>query len=171
MRDVGWDQRACERRPTVGLVYLVGRRELRLDCPTLHLSSLISSMAKCEEGYLCDICGDDVESITESDLYLRFVIGLIDPETLHTTRERHIRCNPTLAQFIVDGDFEPIVVEGPFDKRQLDAKYVRQQEELVTRGWRRLYELERRREPTILDYPLPEVRAKLAAQTNGTRDG
>ena len=51
-------------------------------------------MAKCEEGYLCDICGGDVEEITESDLYLRFVIGLIDPETLHTTKERHIRCDP-----------------------------------------------------------------------------
>ena len=27
-------------------------------------------MAKCEEGYLCDVCGGDVEAITESDLYL-----------------------------------------------------------------------------------------------------
>ncbi len=42
-------------------------------------------MAKCEEGYLCDVCGGDVEEITDSDLYLRFVIGLLDPETLHTT--------------------------------------------------------------------------------------
>ena len=43
-------------------------------------------MAKCEEGYLCDVCGGDVEEIVESDLYLRYVIGLVDPETLHTTR-------------------------------------------------------------------------------------
>jgi hypothetical protein len=64
-------------------------------------------MAKCEEGYLCSVCGGDVEEITDSDLYLRFVIGLLDPETLHTTRERHIRCNPVLAQFIVGlGDAE-----------------------------------------------------------------
>ena len=75
-------------------------------------------MAKCEEGYLCDVCGGDVEEITDSDLYLRYVIGEIDPETLHTTRERHIRCNPVLAQFIVDNDFAPVVVEGPFDKRR-----------------------------------------------------
>ncbi|HUY89261.1 MAG TPA: hypothetical protein VMV10_11040 [Pirellulales bacterium] len=115
---------------------------------------------KCETGYLCDICGGDVEAITESDLYLRYVIGLADPEVLHTTRERHIRCNPALAQFIVDGAFEPVVVEGPFDKRQLDPAYVRQREELVTRGWRRLREIAERQIPAIIDYPLPEVREK-----------
>ena len=42
-------------------------------------------MAKCEEGYLCDVCGGDVAEITDSDLYLRYVIGEVDPETLHTT--------------------------------------------------------------------------------------
>lgn len=121
-------------------------------------------MAKCEEGYLCDVCGGDVESLSESDLYLRYVIGLIDPETLHTTRERHIRCNPALAQFIVTSEFEAVEVEGPFDKRQLDPDYVREQEVLVTRGWQRLVELDRKREPTILDYPLPEVRARMASR-------
>jgi hypothetical protein len=117
-------------------------------------------MAKCEEGYLCDVCGQDVAELTESDLYLRFVIGLLDPETLHTTRERHIRCNPPLAQFIVDPDFAPLTVEGPFDKRQLDASYVAEREQLVTRGWRRLREVQGG-ELTILEYPLPEVRAEL----------
>ena len=58
-------------------------------------------MAKCDEGYLCEVCGQDVAELTDSDLYLRYVIGLLDPETLHTTRERHIRCNPVLAQYIV----------------------------------------------------------------------
>jgi hypothetical protein len=115
-------------------------------------------MAKCEEGYLCEVCGKDVAEITDSDLYLRYVIGLLDPEVLHTTRERHIRCNPTLAQFIVDDDFTPIAVEGVFDKRLLDEIYVRQQETLVTRGYRRLKEIAALDLP-ILDYPLPEVRA------------
>jgi hypothetical protein len=116
-------------------------------------------MAKCEEGYLCDVCGGDVEALSDSDLYLRYVIGLIDPEVLHTSRERHIRCNPALAQFIVAEDFSPVVVEGEFDKRRLDPAYVRERETLVSRGWRRLHELgsvER-----IIDYPLPEVRARL----------
>jgi hypothetical protein len=116
-------------------------------------------MAKCEEGYLCDICGGDVDGIAESDLYLRYVIGMVDPETLHTTRERHIRCNPVLAQFIVDDDFPPIAAAGDFDKRLLDPAYVKQRETLVTRGWRRLRELAGLELP-ILDYPLPEVRAE-----------
>ncbi len=42
-------------------------------------------MAKCEEGYLCDVCGEDVAELADSDLYLRYVIGMVDPETLHTT--------------------------------------------------------------------------------------
>jgi hypothetical protein len=117
-------------------------------------------MAKCEEGYLCSVCGGDVEGLADSDLYLRFVIGMLDPETLHTTRERHIRCNPVLAQFIVDDRFEPVAVEGDFDKRRLDPAYVRQQETLVTRGYRRLCEIAHLELP-IIDYPLPEVRARL----------
>ncbi len=122
-------------------------------------------MAKCEEGYLCEVCGQDVEGLTESDLYLRYVIGLIDPETLHTTKERHIRCNPTLAQFIVDEQFEPVVVQGEFDKGRLDPNFVRQREELVTRGWRRLNELAKLHLP-VVDYPLPEVRQALAEKAN-----
>jgi hypothetical protein len=121
-------------------------------------------MAKCEEGYLCDVCGSDVEEITESDLYLRFVIGMLDPETLHTTRERHIRCNPVLAQFIVDDEFVPLAMEGDFDKRRLDPAYVRQRESLVTRGYRRLREIAHLDLP-IIDYPLPEVRAKLERES------
>ena len=65
-------------------------------------------MAKCDEGYLCSVCGEDVAEITDSDLYLRYVIGLLDPELLHATPERHIRCNPLLAQFIVDEDLSLI---------------------------------------------------------------
>lgn len=115
---------------------------------------------RCEEGYQCDICGGDVEEITDSDLYLRFVIGMLDPETLHTAGERHLRCNPVLAQFIVDEAFAPVVVEGEFDKRTLDAAYVRERESLVTRGYRRLREIAHLELP-IIDYPLPEVRARL----------
>jgi hypothetical protein len=115
-------------------------------------------MAKCEEGYLCEVCGGDVEEMTDSDLYLRYVIGELDPEVLHTTRERHVRCNPTLAQFIVDPEFQPpVAVAGAFDKRQLDPSFVREREVLVTRGWRRLRELAGSELP-IIEYPLPEFR-------------
>ena len=117
-------------------------------------------MAKCDEGYLCEVCGRDVADITDSDLYLRYVIGMVDPEVLHTMPERHIRCNPALGQFIVDERFPPIECPGDFDKRQLDEQYVRQREELVTRGWRRLGECAREG-LAIIEYPLPEVRAEI----------
>jgi hypothetical protein len=117
--------------------------------------------AKCEEGYLCDVCGQDVAELYDSDLYLRYVTGLVDPEVLHTSKERHIRCNPTLAQFIVDDEFEPVTVEGEFDKRRLDPAYVRERETLLTRGYRRLKEL-RGLDLPIIDYPLPEIRARIA---------
>ena len=123
-------------------------------------------MAKCDEGYLCDVCGEDVAEITDSDLYLRFVIGHLDPEVLHTTKERHIRCNPALAQYIVDERFAPLAAEGPFDKRGLDPKFVREQETLLTRGWRRLVEL-RGSETPIIEYPLPEVLARIKDRAVG----
>ena len=115
-------------------------------------------MAKCEEGYLCDVCGGDVEEITDSDLYLRYVVGMVDPETLHTQSERHIRCHAALAQFIVDDAFSPVRIEGEFDKRHLDPSFVREREILITRGWRRLREVQGSDLP-ITEYPLPEVRA------------
>ena len=124
-------------------------------------------MAKCDQGYLCEVCGAEVESITDSDLYLRFVIGMLDPETLHTAPERHIRCNPALGQFIVDPEFEPFIVEGDFDKRHLDPVFVAQRERLVTRGWRRLREVVRLHLP-ITEYPLEEVRKALTGGWDGS---
>jgi hypothetical protein len=121
-------------------------------------------MALCEQGYLCDVCGGDVEGITDSDLYLRYVLGEVPPEKLHILRERHIRCNPTLAQFIVDPAFEPARCEGPFAKDQLDSDYVAEQEKQVTRAWRRLQEIPSLGLSTIQEYPLPEVIAKWQAE-------
>lgn len=121
-------------------------------------------MAKCEEGYLCEVCGGDVAELWESDLYLRYIIGMLDPETLHTTKERHIRCNPILAQFIVHPDFEPVAAAGDFDKRQLDPAFVEERERLVTRGFERLKELAEMRDVSLLDYPLPEVRERMRKQ-------
>lgn len=53
------------------------------------------------------------------------------------------------------------MIEGPFDKRQLDAAYVREQERLITRGWRRLKELAHQEGVSLLDYPLPEIRRRM----------
>jgi len=123
-------------------------------------------MAKCDEGYLCDVCGNDVANLTDSDLYLRYIVGMLDPEVLHTSPERHIGCNPSLAQYIIADDFQPVIVDGPFDKRTLDADYVRAQEALLTRGWQRLNEVAGGELP-IVDYPLPEVIESLRRRSPG----
>lgn len=116
-------------------------------------------MAKCDQGYLCDVCGEEVEDIRESDLYLRFVTGQIDSQKLLGSPERHLRCNPVVAQFIVDPAFAAISVDGPFSKSELDNEYVQSQETLLTRGWARLQELFEISETTPLsDYPLNEFR-------------
>lgn len=118
-------------------------------------------MAMCEQGYLCQVCGGDVEVISHSDLYLRYVIGEVDPEVLHTTPERHLRCNPVLSQFIDHAEFSPVSVDGDFDRRQLDPEFVRQRIEQVTRGFERLLELERLGgDVDVTSYPLPEVRER-----------
>lgn len=121
-------------------------------------------MAKCEEGYRCSVCGEDVEDIRESSLYLRYVLGMIDPETLHATPDRHLRCDEALAQFVVDPEFPPIERTSGIAKRDLDPAFVAEREAFVTRGWRRLQELFERlqdEEISVLDYPLPEITQKL----------
>ena len=123
-------------------------------------------MAKCYQGYLCEVCGLDVAELTDSDLYLRYIVGMLDPEVLHTTPERHIACNPTLAQYIVADEFPAIEVEGPFDKRTLDPQFVAEREELVTRGWRRLIEVAKLGVP-IIEYPLPEVASAIQRKAAG----
>jgi hypothetical protein len=95
-------------------------------------------MARCDEGYPCEVCGRQVESLTESDLYLRYVLGEVPVFALQTARERHIRCVPALAQYIEDPAFERVVCEGPFGRSGLDPAFVAGEVARVTRGWRRL---------------------------------
>lgn len=115
-------------------------------------------MARCEKGYLCDVCGKEVEVITDSDLYLRYILGEVPPEVLTHSQERHLRCNPVVAQFIVDPGFDPVRCTGVFDKDDMDPEFVRQEEARVSRGWQRLQEVPTLGVP-VTEYPLPEVRA------------
>ncbi|MBI4612934.1 MAG: hypothetical protein HY720_04925 [Planctomycetes bacterium] len=120
-------------------------------------------MARCDSGYFCETCGLYVESVIESELYLRYVMGEIPTEGLLTLPDRHIRCNAALAQYIVHEDFPPIVEDRPeHDKRRLDPAWVRDREDLVTRAWVRLRSL-----PAsgldVRDYPLPDVKPPDAA--------
>jgi hypothetical protein len=110
-------------------------------------------MARCDEGYRCEVCGRDVEAVTDSGLYLRYVLGEVPLESLHRHPERHIRCDPSLAQYIVDDRFEPVNCGGPFAKAGLNPAFVTAEEARVTRGWRRLLAI-----PTlgltVAEYPL-----------------
>jgi hypothetical protein len=120
-------------------------------------------MARCDQGYLCRVCGDEVESITDSVLYLRYVIGEIDPEVLHLAPESHLQCTPALAQFIADERFGGMpAVDGPFSIVSLDPDFVAQRTTLVTRGYRRLWDIRSNRAKPIAvrDYPLEEVKER-----------
>ena len=110
-------------------------------------------MARCDEGYLCDVCGQDVAIILDSDLYLRYILGEVPLDVLHLMPERHIRCNPVVAQYIVATKFPSVECVGPFAKANLDAAYVQEEEARLTQAWRRLHAI-----PTlgltIAEYPL-----------------
>ena len=125
-------------------------------------------MAQCDQGYLCEVCGDPVEFIEGSDLYLRYILGEVEARALLSTPERHLRCNPVVAQFIVDPAFEPIAVEGPFNKAEMDHDSVTTRESLVTRAWKRLQEVRQLGLP-ISEYPLPEVLQRRAQRHAGSR--
>jgi hypothetical protein len=113
-------------------------------------------MAGCERGYLCAVCGGDVEEITDSMLYLRYVLGEVDWEQLNRAPELHIRCDPSVAQFIVDPSFEPALASGAFAKDQLDPDFVSSEEERITKAYVRLRDVVATN-LSIADYPLAEV--------------
>src|SRR5205807_1337129 len=116
--------------PAAGQHRLGPRRRPRLSRPRFGAACGLAllpgavPMAGCEQGYLCDVCGQDVESIPDSDLYLRYVLGEVSPLELPSARERHIRCNPATAQYIVDPAFAPVRCEGFFAKESLDPAFV-----------------------------------------------
>ncbi|QEH34049.1 hypothetical protein OJF2_25820 [Aquisphaera giovannonii] len=120
-------------------------------------------MARCDEGYRCEVCGRDVESIRESDLYLRYVLGEVEPESLHRLPERHILCNPVLAQFIAAPGFPAVSVDGPFARDELDPEFVAREEARVTAGYLRLDEVVRLGLP-IVEYPLAGPAGREAAE-------
>ena len=57
---------------------------------------------------------------------------------LNRSPERHIRCDPILAQFIRGRVIRPVEVEGVFSKAELDPEFVQAEEARVTSGYLRL---------------------------------
>ena len=123
-------------------------------------------MAGCDEGYNCDRCGEYVENIRESELYLRFVLGAVPIAELPREPERHIRCAPEFAQFIVDSDFEPMDCPDPaLAKAALPADVRARQERVFTLAWRRLQELAEAGVP-VDRYPLSSEEIERAASAS-----
>lgn len=116
-------------------------------------------MAHCDRGYICEVCGEEVPELEESDLYLRYILGEVAPRELLSSPERHLRCNPTLAQFIVDPEFPPVAVSGPFSKKELDPADVARREAEVTRGWHRLRQVRGLGVP-VSEYPLARMHSR-----------
>lgn len=140
-----------------GSMRVTARCMLWLPGQSQEITKGFAEMAKCDQGYLCDICGEEVEGITESDLYLRFVTGRLPAERLLGTPERHIRCNPIDAQFIQTAEFPPVLVEGVFSKDLLGSDEVHARTHLLTRGWLRLQQIAALPQPIpVADYPLEE---------------
>lgn len=120
-------------------------------------------MARCDQGYLCRVCGEEVEHITDSELYLRYVIGEIDPETLHLADECHLACVPILSQFISDSRFEsPVDLQGDFSLSNLDPQFVESRRKLIAQGYDRLWEIrtQRGKPLPVVEYPLAEFQEK-----------
>ncbi|MBI5367643.1 MAG: hypothetical protein HZA54_11445 [Planctomycetes bacterium] len=121
---------------------------------------------KCDHGYHCTVCGTQVETLEDSWLYLEFVLGRVEVTRLGNTPDHHLRCDPALAQYVVDPEFAPPVVDDhpATDKRRREAAEVAEQERLVTRAWRRLQEVQGKG-MAIEEYVLPEIRmAKLLGE-------
>ena len=113
-------------------------------------------MAKCDGGYFCYSCGEYVDNITQSELYLRYVMGEVPHDRLLELPDGHITCNPNLAQYIVDDRFEldKVVEEPALRKQNRDPDFVREEEERVSRAWRHLQALPGSGIP-MSEYPLP----------------
>ena len=99
-------------------------------------------MARCDEGYLCSSCKLPVDTLPESLLYLRYILGEVPVEVLHRHPDCHVRCCPEVAQYILHPNFEPIVCEGVFAKANFDVKYRESEEARITAAWGKLYAAE-----------------------------
>lgn len=111
-------------------------------------------MAACDEGYRCEVCGEPVPNMLDSALYVRYVLREVPLHELFTQRERHLQCDPELAQYIVHEKFATPEANGSACKFQLSPADRQSRETEVTAAWLRLREVIQQRVP-ITEYPLP----------------
>lgn len=128
-------------------------------------------MAQCDTGYFCRVCGEYVESIAASELYLRYVMGRVEFPELLNSPDAHIWCNANLAQYITDPKFKPPAQNTPrHDKRDLDPRVRAEREELASRAWRRLQEVVGLG-LSVDQYPLPDAGSGAATAKPGLDTG
>ena len=82
-------------------------------------------MAVCEQGYLCTVCGERRRGDHRLGPLSSLCAGRGRWDNLNRAPEKHIRCDPVLAQFIVSDQFPPVNVDGVFSKAGLDPEFVR----------------------------------------------
>jgi len=105
-------------------------------------------VAKCDQGYNCEICGEPVKNIIESSLYLRYVLGEVQLHELFGAPERHLHCDHELSRYIRHEKYTHSTgVEPP------DPEAESERIERVTRGYERLREVVSQGIP-ITEYPL-----------------
>ncbi len=124
-------------------------------------------MTGCHQGYFCRVCGRYVQDVTESALYLRFVLGEVGFDQLHDEPEAHVACVPELARYIADERFDP---EGSAERLAWRDGAFRRRQLRVTEAWRRLQEL-----PgsglAIEDYPLEPLTRAVPDGTDDSSTG
>lgn len=111
-------------------------------------------MAKCDTGYFCRVCGEYVAGLTDSALYLRYVLGEVPFGALFHEPDAHITCVPELAGLIDHPDFAAAKPAGTGPAPGTEGSGPPRSRERVTRAWLRLQDI-----PgsglEIPDYPLP----------------
>ena len=110
-------------------------------------------MAKCDQGYVCEVCGQPVPNLLESSLYLQYVLGDVELFELFGKPERHLRCDTRLSQFIVHEKFPPVHHEGPDSKERMEPYLRMEMEQKVTEAWLRLREVVHTGVP-LTEYPI-----------------
>jgi len=115
-------------------------------------------LAKCDQGYLCEVCGEPVKSIVESSLYLRYVLGEVDLHELFGKPERHLQCDCELSGYISDERFQQTVAcaeAANGNGSTTNGTDFVERSARITRGWHRLREVVRSDIP-ITEYPLTD---------------
>ena len=81
-------------------------------------------MAALRRSYLCEVCGQDVAVVTDSDLYLRYVLARCHWNACTASRSGTWAATRPPPSTFVDAAFSLVSVPGDFGKASLDPAFV-----------------------------------------------